>query len=219
MLLALNEWLEVPEKKLQVIVRAVNLLLTASLLIGDIEDGSLLRRRQPVTHKVFGVAQTINSANHTYFLVQQCVQQLGNPQVVEIFTEELLNLHRGQGMDLFWRETLICPTEEEYLDMISNRTGRLFRLAIRPLQAESLRTSIRSNAGNRQPQHILWQRNTDKELKECARGLIESTERDQYCRQKIILYMQAARASVKDVERELGENTQTGAVLDFLKRY
>ncbi|KAI2814928.1 hypothetical protein CBS115989_8136 [Aspergillus niger] len=123
MLLALNEWLEVPEKKLQVIVRAVNLLLTASLLIGDIEDGSLLRRRQPVTHKVFGVAQTINSANHTYFLVQQCVQQLGNPQVVEIFTEELLNLHRGQGMDLFWRETLICPTEEEYLDMISNRTA------------------------------------------------------------------------------------------------
>ncbi|GKZ85554.1 geranylgeranyl pyrophosphate synthetase [Aspergillus niger] len=218
MLLALNEWLEVPEKKLQVIVRAVNLLLTASLLIGDIEDGSLLRRRQPVTHKVFGVAQTINSANHTYFLVQQCVQQLGNPQVVEIFTEELLNLHRGQGMDLFWRETLICPTEEEYLDMISNRTGRLFRLAIRPLQAESLRTSIRSNAGNRQPQHILWQRNTDKELKECARGLIESTERDQYCRQKIILYMQAARAPVKDVERELGENSQTGAVLDFLKR-
>ncbi|EHA18740.1 hypothetical protein ASPNIDRAFT_125210 [Aspergillus niger ATCC 1015] len=185
MLLALNEWLEVPEKKLQVIVRAVNLLLTASLLIGDIEDGSLLRRRQPVTHKVFGVAQTINSANHTYFLVQQCVQQLGNPQ------DDFKNLWSGA-----------YTTNKGLCEDIT--LGKF---------------SIRSNAGNRQPQHILWQRNTDKELKECARGLIESTERDQYCRQKIILYMQAARASVKDVERELGENTQTGAVLDFLKRY
>lgn len=35
-------------------------------------------------------------------------------------TEELLNLHRGQGMELFWRENLRCPSEEEYLEMVSN---------------------------------------------------------------------------------------------------
>jgi len=33
-------------------------------------------------------------------------------------TAELCNLHRGQGMDLYWRETNTCPTEEEYLQMI-----------------------------------------------------------------------------------------------------
>ena len=32
--------------------------------------------------------------------------------------EELLNLHRGQGMDLFWRDSLTCPTEEEYVQMV-----------------------------------------------------------------------------------------------------
>ena len=37
-----------------------------------------------------------------------------------IDTEELLNLHRGQGMDLFWRENLICPTEPEYIEMVNN---------------------------------------------------------------------------------------------------
>ena len=34
-------------------------------------------------------------------------------------TDELLNLHRGQGLDLFWRDSLQCPTEEEYVDMVN----------------------------------------------------------------------------------------------------
>lgn len=33
-------------------------------------------------------------------------------------TEELINLHRGQGLDLFWRDSLTCPTEEEYMQMV-----------------------------------------------------------------------------------------------------
>ena len=46
-------------------------------------------------------------------------------------------LHRGQGMDLFWRDTLSCPSEDDYLEMVSNKTGGLFRLAIKLMQAES----------------------------------------------------------------------------------
>jgi geranylgeranyl diphosphate synthase type 3 len=33
-------------------------------------------------------------------------------------SDELLNLHRGQGMDLYWRDSLTCPTEEEYVQMV-----------------------------------------------------------------------------------------------------
>lgn len=40
-------------------------------------------------------------------------------------------------MDLFWRDNLQCPTEEEYLEMVSNKTGGLFRLAIKLMMAES----------------------------------------------------------------------------------
>lgn len=40
-------------------------------------------------------------------------------------------------MDIFWRETLTTPTEDEYLLMISNKTGGLFRLAVRLMQAVS----------------------------------------------------------------------------------
>ena len=43
-----------------------------------------------------------------------------------VVLEELLNLHRGQGMDLYWRDLLTAPTEQEYLDMVSNSTYSLY---------------------------------------------------------------------------------------------
>lgn len=36
--------------------------------VDDVEDDSQLRRGVPVAHKIFGVPQTINSANYVYFL-------------------------------------------------------------------------------------------------------------------------------------------------------
>jgi geranylgeranyl pyrophosphate synthase len=151
-----NEWLQIPEEKLSLIKRVVELLHTASLLcvarspnhhsqyyringltlfrIDDIQDSSQLRRGLPVAHNIFGVAQTINSANYAYFKAQSELHKIGDPRAVEIFTEELLRLHKGQGMDLYWRDSLTCPTEEEYLEMVSNKTGGLFRLAIKLMQ-------------------------------------------------------------------------------------
>ena len=104
--------------------------------IDDIQDGSDLRRGSPAAHRVFGDAQTINSANYAYFLAQKELLQLRNPwEAFQIFNEELLNLHRGQGLELFWRDTLTVPTVEQYLQMISNKTGGLFRLAVRLMQS------------------------------------------------------------------------------------
>jgi len=72
-----------------------------------------------------------------YFCALEEIQKLNNPKAILIYTEELLNLHRGQGMDLFWRDTLTCPSEEDYLEMVGNKTGGLFRLAVKLMQAES----------------------------------------------------------------------------------
>jgi geranylgeranyl diphosphate synthase type 3 len=54
-----------------------------------------------MAHSIFGTAQTINSANYVYFCALQELQILNNPKVMTIYMEELLNLHREQGMDLF----------------------------------------------------------------------------------------------------------------------
>ncbi|KAK2625845.1 hypothetical protein QTJ16_005157 [Diplocarpon rosae] len=134
---AFNEWLDVPPESLDIITKVVGMLHTASLLVDDVEDSSLLRRGLPVAHSIFGTAQTINSANYVYFVALQELQKLNNPSAISIYTEELLNLHRGQGMDLFWRDTLTCPSEDDYLEMVGNKTGGLFRLAVKLMQAES----------------------------------------------------------------------------------
>ena len=90
-----------------------------------------------MAHNIFGTPQTINSANYVYFLALEEVQKLHNLSAIDVYVKELLNLHRGQGMDLFWRDTLTCPSEEEYLEMVGNKTGGLFRLAVKLMQAES----------------------------------------------------------------------------------
>lgn len=137
---AFNTWLDVSAESLEVITKVVGMLHTASLLIDDVEDNSLLRRGLPVAHSLFGVPQTINSANYVYFYALEELQKLNNKEVISVYAEELLNLHRGQGMDLFWRDTLTCPTEDEYLEMVGNKTGGLFRLGIKLMQAESRAT-------------------------------------------------------------------------------
>lgn len=146
MMQAFNVWLNVPEPKLQIIGRVISMLHNASLLIDDIEDNSQLRRGNPVAHKIYGIPQTINTANYVYFLALQEILALkaqghtsddaqkrlySESDMDQIVTTELLNLHRGQGLDLLWRDTLQCPTEDEYIAMVNNKTGGLLRVAIK----------------------------------------------------------------------------------------
>ncbi|KAM0794821.1 isoprenoid synthase domain-containing protein [Usnea florida] len=135
---AFNVWLRIDERSLNIIDRVVGMLHNASLLIDDIQDGSQLRRGFPAAHCIFGTAQSINAGNYAYFLAQQELLHLDNPlQALRIYNEEMLNLHRGQGIELFWRDSMTVPTENEYLLMISNKTGGLFRLAARLMQSAS----------------------------------------------------------------------------------
>ena len=92
--------------------------------IDDVQDDSDLRRGFPVSHHIYGIPQTINTANLVYFLAIQDVLKLGIPGMVEICTEELIHLHQGQGIELYWRDSLTCPTEEEYIHMVNNSKWR-----------------------------------------------------------------------------------------------
>jgi len=132
--IAFNYWLKVDPEILEKICDIVELLHNASLLIDDIEDGSELRRGQPAAHAIFGIPQTINAANYVYFIALERTLALKHPKAVEVFTEQLLELHRGQGMEIYWRDSFICPSEEQYAETIVKKTGGLFMLAIRLLQ-------------------------------------------------------------------------------------
>ena len=136
---AFNFWLQIPVEKLREIEEIVEMLHNASLMVDDIEDSSVLRRGIPVAHAIYGVPLTLNAANMVYFLALERVVKLGRPEATKIFTEQLLELHRGQGMEIFWRDTNTCPTEEEYKSSTMRTTGGLFNLAIQLMQLFSER--------------------------------------------------------------------------------
>ncbi|KAK2024969.1 polyprenyl synthetase [Colletotrichum zoysiae] len=134
---ALNWWLNVPDDKLAGIQDVVSYLHQSSLMLDDIEDGSKLRRGQPSTHTVYGIGQTINSANFVFVQAFARIQKLalGRPEVLDIFIDEVENLHKGQSYDLAWKDQVHCPSVEEYFMMIDNKTGGLFRLCVRLMEA------------------------------------------------------------------------------------
>ena len=124
---AFNIWLAVPSESLEIIDHVVQMLHTASLMIDDIEDDAHLRMGQPVAHKMYGVPQTINAANYVYFLAYKELSKLRRHteadqarELDSVVTAELVNLHRGQGSEILWRDMLHCPTEEEYISMVNN---------------------------------------------------------------------------------------------------
>ncbi|KRG05867.1 geranylgeranyl pyrophosphate synthase isoform X2 [Drosophila mojavensis] len=120
--LAFNHWLLIPPEKLTQIGEIVQMLHNSSLL------------GVPVAHSIYGVASTINAANYTLFLALEKVQQLGHPEATKVYTEQLLELHRGQGMEIYWRDSFTCPSESDYKLMTVRKTGGLFMLAIRLMQ-------------------------------------------------------------------------------------
>ncbi|KAF5300063.1 hypothetical protein FQA39_LY11255 [Lamprigera yunnana] len=131
---AFNYWLNIPEDKLKQIEEIIQMLHNASLLLDDIQDNSILRRGVPVAHSIYGISSTINAANYVIFIALERVLELRHPEATKVYTEQLLNLHRGQGMEIYWRDNFVCPTEEEYEQMTVRKTGGLFMLAIRLMQ-------------------------------------------------------------------------------------
>ncbi|KXJ75285.1 hypothetical protein RP20_CCG012002 [Aedes albopictus] len=122
MALAFNHWLNIPEEKLAAIGEVVQMMHNSSLL------------GIPVAHKIYGIASTINAGNYVLVLALAKVHSLGHPEAQQVVTEQLLELHRGQGMEIYWRDNFICPTEAEYKQMVIRKTGGLFMLAIRLMQ-------------------------------------------------------------------------------------
>jgi len=153
----INHWYKLETSLASKISVLWDKLHNASLVIDDIEDYSELRRGKPAAHLVYGVPLSINAANYMYFEVLGDLMELKNPEDITIFTEQMLILHHGQGMDLYWRdhhefkesEDIISiqneeidfssqfPKEEDYMDIIVKKTSGQFVFAFRLMNAFS----------------------------------------------------------------------------------
>ncbi|CAF1186777.1 unnamed protein product [Adineta steineri] len=131
---AFNYWFKTSHEKLIIIDDIIDKLHNSSLLIDDIEDGSLIRRGSAAAHTIYGIPLTINTAELVCFLTMQTAFKLDHPRVGSVLVDHLVELHKGQGLDIWWRENHICPNEDEYCQMINGKSGGLFHLAIELLR-------------------------------------------------------------------------------------
>lgn len=51
--------------------------------------------------------------------MEECTK-LGNSDATHHFLTEMIRLHHGQGFEIYWRDSNICPTEEEYIRMVQD---------------------------------------------------------------------------------------------------
>ncbi|CAI5759747.1 unnamed protein product [Candida verbasci] len=116
----------------------ISIFHNSSLLIDDIEDSSQYRRKHKTSHLIYGIPLTLNCGNLMYFKALQQSQLLSNDSLIklkisDILINEMLNLHHGQGLDIYWRDYLITldhlPSIQDYLNMVKDKTGGLFRLS------------------------------------------------------------------------------------------
>lgn len=148
------------DKLLEKIGEVILIFHNSSLLIDDIEDNSDFRRGKLAAHKIYGVPLTINCGNTMYFVAlkkaqtelidlvfesQGDLQQVKKEEavlkyeVLNILIEEMLALHRGQGLELYWRDNLSSikenlPSLSDYVAMVLGKTGGLFRLSVKLLK-------------------------------------------------------------------------------------
>lgn len=138
---AFNLWLNIDQEKLDLLSDIIETLHNASLIVDDIEDNSDRRRNKPAAHMLFGVPLSLNAANFAYFIALEKALRLNHPDVPKVFAEQMIDLHRGQGMDIYWRCSLKCPTEHEYSEMVKRKTGGLLGMAVKLMQLFSTNTS------------------------------------------------------------------------------
>ncbi|KAF5638643.1 gibberellin cluster-GGPP-synthase [Fusarium sp. NRRL 25303] len=134
---SLNVWLEVPEDKTSVIKEVIGMLHNSSLIIDDFQDNSPLRRGKPSTHTVFGPAQAINTATYVVVKAIEKIQDIVGRDALADVTGTITTIFQGQAMDLWWTANGIVPSIQEYLLMVNDKTGALFRLSLELLALNS----------------------------------------------------------------------------------
>ncbi len=85
--------------------QAIEDIHLGSLVIDDIQDGSLVRRGQPSLHQQVGVPLALNAGNWLYFSALKSLMKIPWSSVceceaVDLAIESMLQAHEGQAIDL-----------------------------------------------------------------------------------------------------------------------
>jgi geranylgeranyl pyrophosphate synthase len=115
----------------------VEALHAGSLIVDDIEDGSLTRRGAPALHARHGVPVALNAGNWLYFWAQTLLARMAFPDAARLLAHEriaarLRACHEGQALDLTVRVAEIAQHEVASVvrTLSALKTGGLLALAM-----------------------------------------------------------------------------------------
>ena len=116
---------------------ALELIHNFSLIHDDIQDGDLERRHRPTVWSLWGQPQALVAGNAMRTLADITALRLVERGVAEekalrtsfVLTKGYLHMTRGQCLDLSFEDSLDIKLEE-YLTMISFKTGALIRCGL-----------------------------------------------------------------------------------------
>lgn len=106
----------------------VEFIHTATLLHDDVVDASELRRGKETANALFGNEASVLVGDFLYSRAFQMMVEIGSMQVMEILADATNTIAEGEVLQL-----LNCndpdTTEERYLEVIHNKTAKLFESA------------------------------------------------------------------------------------------
>ena len=110
----------------------------ATLVHDDIEDSSETRRGSPSVHVKYGIDIGVNLGDFLFYfpvvalLDSKKLSVEVKNKMLSIYAREMLRVTIGQGTDIAWHRGLVDPsriTEDNYLEMVYDKTGVLARMA------------------------------------------------------------------------------------------
>lgn len=114
----------------------LELLHAGSLIVDDIQDGSVQRRGRAALHRQVGLPVALNTGNWLYFWPLTLLSELGLPAAVECRLHRLTEAavrrcHEGQALDLTARIGDLHPSEVRSVCRLMSewKTGSLMGLA------------------------------------------------------------------------------------------
>jgi geranylgeranyl diphosphate synthase, type I len=124
-----GDWLDAVQ-----VAAGIELVHNFSLIHDDIEDADPTRHHRPTVWKVWGEAQAINAGDGMFALAVGAAlsAQEPNPTTLPVLTALLdmaVDLTTGQYLDMAF-ETGTSISVDEYLDMVSRKTGALIAFSV-----------------------------------------------------------------------------------------
>lgn len=100
-----DRWSPLTNKRCDILANVTELIHAGSLVVDDIEDGSVLRRGAPALHIRYGVPIALNAGNWLYFWPFELIRKAGLSKEREVMAQEccqrmLLRAHFGQALDV-----------------------------------------------------------------------------------------------------------------------